>query len=353
MKFPRRAFALVAVGAALSVAGVAAASSDSSGGPDVTVTNFALDTDPAHETVTLPLFKGHDSVGATVWYVVTDSSDENDAARRGINFAPKLANALGTRAVERVRVANGEVEFPTGGSVDFSPTRVVVPDPVDGFPPLNFDPGALGEANYSPLITTGNGVVLNATQVKNATGEHDSITTIDTAKNRVTLKLFSGLWNGHRTLYLHQDASSKLVAAAEGSTYAPNLDAAPGLGSNEVKTSARSAIIPIINGPRGVGNPARQGLQSALLGEGDPLNINQDVPGRSNRYSPVWDVHLVVWTQAAINAGARTRLVSGSDVANVIQHGLATSGGSGPANKDLGGLRAAGFISNCPIVAVF
>gem|GEM_PF-6966285 len=43
--------------------------------------------------------------------------------------------------------------------------------------------------------------------------------------------------------------------ATEGSTYAPNLDAAPGLGSNESETSARSAIIPIVNGERGVNNP--------------------------------------------------------------------------------------------------
>ena len=303
--------------------------------------------------MTLPLFKGHDSVGKTVWYVITDSSNENDATARGVNFAPKLKNALGTKAVETVRIVNGEVEFPAQGSVDFSPSRVAVPDPVNGFPPLPFAPGARGEANYSPLITTGNGIVLDATQVKGDSGEHDSITTIDTANRRVTMKLFSGLWNGHRTLYLHQDASSELVAAAEGSTYAPNLDAAPGLGSNDVDTSARSAIIPIVNGPRGAANPERQGLQSALLGQGDPLNINQDVPGRSKRYSPVWDVHLVVWTQAAINAGQQQRLVSGSDVAGAVQHGLVTSGGNGPANKDLGGLRAAGFISNCPIVAVF
>jgi len=60
----------------------------------------------------------------------------------------------------------------------------------------------------------------------------------------------------------------------------------------------------------------------------------------------------VVWTAASIRAGLVRRLTHNSDVANVITHREAISAGAGPTNKDLGGLRAAGFISNCPIVAV-
>ncbi len=168
----------------------------------------------------------------------------------------------------------------------------------------------------------------------------------------VTLKTFFGFWNGHRTIYLHQDASDTTVAAAEGSRYVPNLNAAPGVGSHDVKTSARSAIIPIVNGINAVGNPQRQGLSSALRGEGDPLNINQDIPGQGNgRYSPVWDVHPVVWTQAVIDAEKRKRLVSGSDVASAFVNGFITGPGTVP-NGSLGGFPAAGFISNCPVVAV-
>jgi len=66
----------------------------------------------------------------------------------------------------------------------------------------------------------------------------------------------------------------------------------------------------------------------------------------------VWDVHPLVWTQAAINAGQRVLLTSGSDVAGALSHGLIISAGAGPANPSLGGLRAGGFISNCPIIAV-
>ncbi|CAN5134499.1 hypothetical protein BH09ACT13_BH09ACT13_15380 [soil metagenome] len=41
-----------------------------------------------------------------------------------------------------------------------------------------------------------------------------------------------------------------------------------------------------MNGARGKTNPQRQGLQSAVLGEGSPLNITQSLPGAPN-YSPV------------------------------------------------------------------
>jgi len=335
--------ACLATGAAATYAVTAASAS---GGVDITLANLGLDLNK--EQLTLPLFKGT-SAGKTVWYVVTDSSDANDAKARGVDFAPKLRNALGTAAVQQATLTAGVVAFP--GTVDFSPARVITPGPT-GFPPAQAVPGAVGDARYSPLITTGNGIVLNATQVANASGLHDAVVAIDFTKRTVTLKTFFGFWNGHRTVYLHQDASSTVVAAAEGSTYAPNLDAAPGLGSNDVNTSARSAIIPVVNGALGVNNPLRQGLDSALFGEGDPMNINEEVPGRSSRYSPVWDVTPLVWTDAAIAAGQRRVLTSGSDVRDAFKAGQIVSGGAGPANDSLAGVQAGGFISNCPIVAV-
>lgn len=307
----------------------------------------ALDT--TKEEVTLPLFEGTHA-GAPVYYVVTDDSDQADAAVKGVNWAPKLANALGTASVERARTLNGIVDFP--GTVDFSPTRVVTPGPAGNeFAGGTYAPGAVGDAQYSPLITTGNGIVLNATQLSNSSGLHDSVVSIDVARHTVRLKTFFGFWNGHKTVYLHLDASSPVVAAAEGSNYAPNLDAAPGAGSNE-QTSARSAIIPIVNGAVGASNPERQGLNSALRGEGDPNNINQDIPGQGNgRYSPIWDIHAAVWTDAAIASGQRRVLTSAGDLTNAFTHGLVVSAGSGPANASLGGFTALGAISNCPLIA--
>lgn len=308
----------------------------------------AIKVDRAAGTVTLPLFKGtHD--GRNVWYIVTESSNKSDAERRGVNYAPKLNNALGTKAVQKVKVTNGAVRF--AGTVDFGPDRIVVPGP-DGFPPDRFEPGAVGDAQYSPLITANGRTVLNASQVANRSGLHDAVVNIDFQKRQVTLDTFDGFYEGKPLQYLHQDASVPLVAAIEGSTLAPNLDAAPGIGSNDKETSARSAIIPIVNGPRGVDNPERQGLQSALLGQGDPLNITQEEPG-SGEYSPVWDVTPAVWTDEAIANGQRTRLTDADEVANLFERGLITSGGTGPRNAGLGGIRALPGISNCPIIAVF
>lgn len=279
---------------------------------------------------------------------MTESSDKDDTERRGVNWAPKLTHALGTTAVQQAQRVNGMLHFE--GTVDFSPTRVVVPGP-QGFPPDVAEPGAVGDADYSPYVTTGNGIVLNASQVANSSGLHDAITQINFSMRRVTLSLFAGLYNGKDILYLRQEASIPLVAAVEGSTFAPNMNAAPGLASNDKDTSARSAIIPIVNGPRGVNNPERQGLESALLGQGDPLNVTQTLP-EDNDYSPVWDIHLVVWTDAAIAAGEREQLSSESDIRNAVQKGLVVSGGAGPRNDSLEGLRAADAISNCPVVAI-
>lgn len=65
--------------------------------------------------MTLPLLRGTYR-GQQAWYVVTESSDRDHADRRGINWVPKLTNALGTRAVQRVRRVDGRVRF--SGSTD-------------------------------------------------------------------------------------------------------------------------------------------------------------------------------------------------------------------------------------------
>ncbi len=67
-------------------------------------------------------------------------------------------------------------------------------------------------------------------------------------------------------------------------------------------------------------------------------------------YSPVWDLHLVVWTEEAIADGHRQRLTDADEVADVFEAGLVVSGAPmGVPNASLGGLRAIGAISTCPI----
>jgi len=330
------------VAAAVTAALIAGAASSKQSSPRLLLKS-ATALDAKAGTVTLPLLKGRSSAGKDVWYVVTESSSRADARRRGVTWSPRLENALGTKAVQQGRLRGSTVVF--AGTVDFAPKTVVVPGD-QGFPPSRVTAGAVGDARYSPLLTVGNGIVLNATHVANSTGRSDSVAAIDTAKRRVTLKLLSGFFAGQTVHYLRTDASVDVVAALEGSTLAKNLDAAPGAGSNAAR-SARSAIVPIVNGPRGASNPQRQGLQSAVLGEGSPLNITQSLPG-SRDYSPIWDVHPAVWSESA----TPKRLTSTAQIAAEVKAGRLTSGGAGPANASLGGLKAAPFISNCPTIAI-
>ena len=324
-------------------AGSASATTD-----DGVFLDSALSVNRAEGRVTLPLFRGTHK-GKPVWYIVTESSNREVAERRGLNHAPKLAQALGTRAVQKVRITHGVVRF--SGTVDFSPTRVVVPGP-QGFPPARFRPGAVGDKNYSPLITRNGRGVRNASQVANASGLHDAVVAINRRQRTVTLDTLDGFYEDERVQYLHQEGSVRLIAALEGSTYAPNLNAAPRAGVTEPRSSARSAIIPIVNGPRGVNNPQRQGLQSALLGQVDPRNITQTEPGDQD-YSPIWDVTPAKWTAAAIRSGARHLLTDHEDVADLFEDGLLVSAGAGPRNQSLEGLRALPGISNCPLILEF
>ncbi len=157
----------------------------------------AIDLDLTTGNITLPLYKGQRD-GETVWYIVTESSNQDQAERLGVNFAPKLNNALGTAAVQNARFVNANtgravparpslksqgVVLDFDGTVDFSPERIVVPGP-EGFPPAQFQAGAVGDADYSPLVTLGDGMVLNASHIANATGIHDAVVRSTTSAGR-------------------------------------------------------------------------------------------------------------------------------------------------------------------------
>jgi len=309
----------------------------------------ALSIDIAHETVTLPLYSGRTSAGETVWYVVTESSNMAEATRRGLNYSGKLAHAIGTAAVQNAKLVHGTLVFE--GTVNFSKKRVLVPGP-NGFPPTRYAAGAIGDAHYSPLVHLPNGAVINAPQVANRTGTSGSVVAIDYRHRTVTLNLLAGFVDGQFTVYLHTDASSTLIAALENSTYTPNLNAAPGLGSDE-PSSSRAAIIPVVNGIHGDAEPERQGLESALLGQGDPFNVAQEQPSDPVHYSPIWDVTPVKWTEAAIAAGKRHQLHSQEEVHQEALAGNIVSALPGTPDASLGGINSSGAISNCPIIAVF
>src|SRR5215470_9224547 len=141
-------------------------------------TSFTENAGPT--VVTYPLYHGT-SQGRDVSYVITDASSLSVARALGVNYVPKLAKAAGTAAVQDstsdIGSGNG-IDFPA--SVDFSPARVLVPS-ATGFPPAAAQPGAIGEAGYSPLVQVvfrDETVVLDAPQIANATGQADKIVSI-------------------------------------------------------------------------------------------------------------------------------------------------------------------------------
>jgi hypothetical protein len=292
----------------------------------------------ADGTATLPLFRGT-SQGRTVWYVILDSSDGNDADRLRVNRASKLANAAGTSAVQKVSVVNGVIDFPK--TVDFRPQRVVVPGP-SGFPPAVAEPGAVGEFGYSPLIQMPDGTIRNAPHIANDTGRADKAVRIDTVGGKVDFLESGGYANGRRVKYISTDASDPGAAALENSTYAPALNAAPFAGGDGTD-SARTTLVAFVNGQIGAGNPQRQGLNAALLDGGDPLNLLFWAPNQG-RYSPLWDVHPGQWSAAAVAAGQNLAQRDRSQLLNLVADGVVT----GPGGARFG---PAGFIVNCPIIS--
>jgi hypothetical protein len=357
--------------AATAVTAASSVSAAPTGIPNYLVSAIAIDQ--VNHTATLPLFQGEAPHLGRVWFILTESSNLADAERLGINWSPKLANALGTPAVQSATLEDGgghsqfgrdsDVGFSAG--VNFSGQRLVVPGP-DLFP---VDPathaGPVGQQGYSPLFTFGDGVVFNGAEVANRTGVHPKVLSLDLNERQAVVHLTAGFYLGRNVLYLSTESSVTQIAALENATYAPALASAPQAGSDDPSLSAREAIIPVVNGPRGAGNPQRQGLQSAVAGEGDPLNIIREEPECSDptvpancsalEYSPLWDVHPVAWTQAAIDAGLRTRLTSHQQVEALFNQGLLVSAApDGPVNHDpeIDGLRAAGVVVNCPPIFV-
>ena len=85
---------------------------------------LAVDFTYRKATATLPLYRGKSPDGKDVFYILTDASDFRVAQRMGLNYAPKLANAIGSDGVQNVTVNDGIMQFQ--GAVDFAPVYKVV-----------------------------------------------------------------------------------------------------------------------------------------------------------------------------------------------------------------------------------
>jgi hypothetical protein len=155
---------------------------------------------------------------------------------------------------------------------------------------------------------------------------HDKVVSICPDEGIVTLSLTPGFSFARPVLYLSLDASAPLAAAVEGVTYAPKLGEIT-VGHDDSAFSAVERIFVTANGPTGTDNPQRQGLNSALMGEGSPLNVIGGIPTIATDYSPLWDMNLGEWTQEAIDNGYRSRVIEEFQILGLVQDGWITAPG--------------------------
>jgi hypothetical protein len=310
--------------------------------------------------VTLPLFRGLDSSGESVYYILTDTSDFAFARALGINYAPKLREAAGSPGAQTATIKDGLITFK--GKVDFSPVYKVVAGSTSPFPPAVANPGAVADADWSSIVVLPSGIVINAQIVDNKTGTHDRLVSIDVKHRTVTLSILDGVQGGKQYFYhLVTDASASLPAVLEKGVFAPRLARLPAFGKSEpTDDSALLGFSPNANGLTKLDSGQEQGFAASLANGGiDPINVfplgpENDNSSESNNYSPLWDAHVSAWTPKAIREDKVHRILSMDEQKQLIADGYLTSGtgdDSSPSNAFVGGLHPSGLIINCPVIA--
>ncbi len=325
------------------------------------------------QVVKLPLYSGTSPKG-TEYFIITEASDFDTATQLGVNYSPKLINAISTGAVQTTTFdKSGHLVFE--GSVDFSPVRSLgvsnITANATALQQVNVPvPGAVGDSKYSPLVQLPSGVVLNITYVSNATGEHDHIVGsaggIDTKKMSASLGFLDGYQGGKR-YYFHlvTDSNNQGPAAIEGGTYAPRLALLTTFGQDlPTDRSPLLAFSPVGNG-QPAGDPQQQGLNSLIynykldLAAGrspsfkpDPINVfplqpKNTVADTNNNYSPLWDAHILSW----VNPANAFRITGIDQLKQLIATGQVTSLGAGSTVGNLIPLVPNGLLINCPVLA--
>ena len=314
-------------------------------------------------TAKLPLRKGRLKSGELVWFVLTDVTDENLASLHGLDYSPKLAYALTGKASREATIdADGTFVFESG-KVDFSPDRAVTPGVAPNFfPPKSAQPGSVGDADYTPLVHVKNAakdilfnapmLAFNVDEAKlntmcDGNVDHkvvaDKVVSICPRDGWVTLQLTLGFTFSKPILYLSTEANDPLVATLEGATYAPAMKDLPFALEDASPGESAERLYIFVNGPTGLDNPQRQGLDSALSDGRGPLNILGGIPTINLDYSPMWRLFPAKWTDAAIQRGYRSRLTDAFAIEDMAKRGFLTG-------LDGGELRPVGFVVNCPVV---
>jgi hypothetical protein len=331
-------------------------------GPVLLMKSALVDLDAG--TATLPLRKGRLESGELVWSIMTDTTDPNLANLHGVDYSPKLAYAVTGKAAREARIDKDGVIVFKSGKVDFSPERSVTPGEAPNFfPPKAAQPGSVGDADYSPLVQFANGkdALFNMPMVAFNVSEgdlnkmcdgnvdyskvEDKVVKICPRDGTVTLKLTLGYTFGKPIFYLSTEANDPVVATLEGATYTPALKDVPFALEDASPGEAAERIYAFVNGPTGIDNPFRQGLDSALSDKGThgPLNVLGGIPTINLDYSPLWRLFPVRWTASAIEKGYRTKMTDAIAIEDAGERGIVESIAGGKP-------KAVGFIVNCPVV---
>ncbi|MGL4724088.1 MAG: DUF7482 domain-containing protein [Scandinavium sp.] len=315
-------------------------------------------------TVTLPLYEGKLESGETVWSIITDVSDQQLAQLHGAVFSAKMAYGITDDNARMARVEQSGAFIFNKGKVDFSPGLSITPgNKPDYFPPKHAQAGSVGDADYTPMvkIAGGSAVYNMPTVAENVSAEklntmcdgnvdhtlvHDKVVRICPKTKSVTLNMTLGYTFGKPVFYISTDSNDKTIAALETSTYTPALSKLPFSLEDASPGEFAERIYAFANGPVGINNPFRQGVNSALSDKGShgPLNVLGGIPTINLDYSPMWRLFPVKWTKEAIAKGYRTKLTNAFDIENAAEKGLVVSLVDGKAPK------AAGIIINCPVV---
>jgi len=317
-------------------------------------------------TITLPLYEGQMTNGTPVWFILTDTTDKENATGLGLNFSSKLAFADVGRAARNATLEQDTSLTFESGTVDFSPARRLVPgDAPNAFPPKVARPGSVGDGNYTPLVRIINQPgtpIYNAPVVSFGTSAkdisfckgkvdysrvHDRVVKIcpnppGNGQGTVTIDLTTIFSFARPSQYMSTEASDPVVATLDFGTFAPALGDIT-VGRDDSAFSAVERLFPIVNGPTGRTNPQRQGLNSALLDGLDPLHVIGGLPTIALDYSPLWDLNLGEWTDEAIAKGYRARVIDEFQYLDLVRDGWITGPGGAPFGST-------GIVVNCPIV---
>jgi len=316
-------------------------------------------------TIELPLYRGYLRNGHSFWYILTDTTDRDNAESLGLNHSPKLHYSRINRAVRDGKITKRGLVV-DAGAVDFRPRRRLVPgEGANAFPPAVNEPGSVGDVRYTPLVRIKNagGHVYNAPVVSMGAGAdqiracngnvnhdlvHDRVVKIcPNAKGggTVTVRTTPIFSFARPALYISMDSSEPVTATLDESTVAPAIADVP-VGGDDSAFSAVERLFPIANGPEGRDNPQRQGLNSAIRDGLAPLQVIGGIPTIALDYSPMWDVNLGEWTKNAIDRGYRARVNDEFQLLNLVRLGHIT----GPGGARFG---STGIVVNCPIVHRF